>query len=50
MGLAEVDDAVIDASDVRLVKNVLLTHKLADNQKLLVGISTSRQKACTTGG
>ncbi len=50
MGLAEAHDAVRDASAVRLVKNILLTDKLADNQKLCVGISTSRQKACTTGG
>ena len=50
MSLAEADDAVRNASTVRLVKNVLLTHQLADNQKLLVSISPSRQKACTTGG
>ena len=50
MSLAKADDAVRDASAVRLVKNGLLTDQLADNQKLLVGISPSRQKACSTGG
>ena len=50
MSLAKADDAIRDASAVRLVKNDLLTDKLADNQQLLVGISPSRQKACATGG
>ena len=49
MSLAKANDAVRNTSAVRLVKNGLLTDQLADNQQLLVGISPSRQKACTTG-
>jgi len=48
IGLAKADNAVRNASAVRLIKNGLLTDQLADNQQLLVGISPSRQKACTT--
>ena len=48
MSLAETNNAVRDASAVRVVKNVLLTDQLADNQELLIGISPSRQKAATT--
>ena len=44
MGLAKADDAVRNASTVRLIKNGLLTDQLADNQQLLVGISPSSQK------
>ena len=50
MGLAKADDAVRNASAVRLGQNALLTDQLADNQQLLVGIWPSCQKTCTTGG
>jgi len=49
MSLAKADDAIRDFSAVRLVRNDLLTDLLADNRQLLVGISSSRQKACSTG-
>ena len=48
MSLPEADDAVRNTSAIRVVKNVLLTDQLADNQKLLVDVSSSGQKACTT--
>ena len=50
MSLAEADNAIRDTSAIRVVKNVLLTDQLADNQELLVGISPSLQKVCTTNG
>ena len=50
MSLAKADDAVGNASAVRLVKNALLTDQVADNQQLLVDVSTSCQKACTADG
>lgn len=50
MSLAEADDTVWDTSVVRIVQNILLTDQLADNQKLLIDVLTSCQKACTTGG
>jgi hypothetical protein len=50
MSLTEADDSVRNSSVVRLVKNVLLTDQLADDQQLLKGISTSCQKDCTTSG
>jgi hypothetical protein len=50
IGLAKADDAVRNTSAVRLLKKVLLKDKLADRPKLLVDVSTSCQKACTTGG
>ena len=50
MSLSEADDAGRNASAIRVVKNVLLTHQLADNQKLLIEVSSSGQKGCTTGG
>lgn len=50
MCLFEADYAVRNAPAIRVVKNVLLTHQLAENQMLLVDVSISGQKACTTGG
>jgi D-tyrosyl-tRNA(Tyr) deacylase len=35
MSLAEADNAIRDTSAIRVVKNVLLTDRLADNQELL---------------
>lgn len=49
VGLIDADDAVRDTSAFRVEKNGLLSDQLADNQKLLIGISPSRLKACTTG-
>lgn len=50
MSQTAIDDEVRNASAVRAVENVLLTDQLADNLKLLIDVSASRQKSCTAGG
>jgi hypothetical protein len=50
MSQTATDNEVRNASAVRVVENVLLTDQLADNLKLLIDVSTSRQKSCTAGG
>ena len=41
---------VRDTSSFTVIKNILLTESFADNHQLLIGLSPSRQKACTTRG